>query len=236
VTVTADGSIDLRDGGRIASASLGAGAAGNVRVAVGGTFSVDHARVSTFGRGVEGGRVAVSAGDLILLDAAEITSSGVVPAEGASLIALAAPLIVLLDGSRVTSLTGDGAPLEGSGEARVLGDLTFISADSEVLGSSTVELAGLDNEVGTDLRLSPGAFLDAGALLGGGCATRRAGESSTFTRAGRGGLPPSPDRPLASAGAPERGEAASAEGGRLLVAGPVLSRGCDGLDPDGPVR
>jgi hypothetical protein len=45
----------------------------------------------------------------------------------------------------VTSLTGEGAPLGGSGEARLLGDLTFISGDSEVLGSSTVELAGVDN-------------------------------------------------------------------------------------------
>jgi hypothetical protein len=41
-------------------------------------------------------------------------------------------------------------------------------------------------------------FLDAGRLLGQGCAARRAGRSSSFTRQGKGGLPPSPDRPLAS--------------------------------------
>jgi large exoprotein involved in heme utilization and adhesion len=70
-----------------------------------------------------------------------------------------------------------------------------------VLGSSTVELAGVDNNVGSGLQLSPGAFLDAGGLLGQGCVARRAGKGSTFGREGKGGLPPSPDRPLASSGA-----------------------------------
>ncbi len=85
------------------------------------------------------------------------------------------------------------------------GDLTFISEGSEVLGNSTVELAGVDNNVGSGLQLSPGAFLDAGDLLGQGCVARRAGGGSTFARAGRGGLPPSPDRPLASSEAAEEG-------------------------------
>jgi hypothetical protein len=151
------------------------------------------------------------------------------PAAGASLITLQAPQIALLDGSRVTSLTGEGVPIRGSGEARLQGDLTFISEDSEVLGSSTVELAGVDNNVGTGLQISPGAFLDAGALLGQTCAARRAGKASTFARAGRkGGLPPSPDRPLSSGSTAEPTRAASAEGGRLLVAGAALSAECDG--------
>jgi hypothetical protein len=138
-----------------------------------------------------------------------------VPTARASLINLQAPLIVLLDGSLVTSLTGESVPIRGSGEARLLGDLTFISEDSEVLGSSTVELAGVDNQVGSGLQLSPGAFLDAGGLLGQGCVARRAGAMSTFARAGRrGGLPPSPDRP-----APSRGGTGT---GQALRAGDVL--------------
>ncbi len=80
---------------------------------------------------------------------------------------------------------------------------------------------------GTGLQLAPGAFLDAGALLGQTCAARRAGKASSFTRAS-GGLPPSPDRPLASGDAQEQGRAASAESRRLLVAGAALSAECDG--------
>jgi filamentous hemagglutinin family protein len=226
VTVVA-GELEIRDGGEVGSSGLGAGRAGDVRLGA-GTLRVEDARVRTVGTGAEGGRVEVAADDLVLLRDAEVTSSGIEPRAGASLIALQAPLVVLLDGSRVTSLTGAGAPLGGSGEARLLGDLTFISGDSEVLGSSTVELAGVDNNVGTGLQVSPGAFLDAGALLGQTCAARRAGEASTLARAGRGGLPPSPDRPLSSGGAKEQGRAASAESRRLLVAGTALSAECDG--------
>ena len=102
---------------------------------------------------------------MLVLQRGEIASDGIAPATSTSLIVLSSPVIALLDDSRVTSLTGDGAPIRGSGEARLLGDLTFISEDSEVLGSSTVELAGVDNTVGADLQLSPGVFLDAGGLL-----------------------------------------------------------------------
>ena len=86
-----------------------------------------------------------------------------------------------------------------------------------MLGSSTVELAGVDNQVGSGLQLSPGAFIDAGSLLGQGCAAHRAGNTSTFARAGRrGGLPASPDRPLAS------GTGTEAETEQALRAGDVL--------------
>ncbi len=98
------------------------------------------------------------------------------------------------------SLTGGGEPLPGSGVARLLGDLTFLSEDSLVRGSSTTELVGIDNEVGSGLQLPAGAFLDASGLLGQGCVARRAGKGSTIGREGKGGLPPSPDRPLASSG------------------------------------
>jgi hypothetical protein len=97
-----------------------------------------------------------------------------------------------------------------------------------VAASSTVETTGLQTDLGTELQLAPGAFLDAGALLGQTCAARRVGKASSFTRAG-GGLPPSPDRPLSSGRAKEPTRAASAEGSRLLVAGDgALSAECDG--------
>jgi filamentous hemagglutinin family protein len=217
----------VADGGEISSSGLGVGQAGDVRVEA-GTLLVDHAGVRTVGADTAGGRIEVTAGALALLDGAEVTSNGVQPAAGTSLITIRAPLIVLLDDSRVTSLTGDGTPFTGSGEARLLGDLSFISEDSLVAGSSTVELGGVDNTVGTGLRLSPGTFLDAGALLGQACAAGRGGKASTFARAGRGGLPPSPDRPLASGGTGERDRTASAEGRRLVVAGTALSAECDG--------
>jgi hypothetical protein len=173
--------LSLLNNGGITSSVFGAGRAGDISLQTDHVL-VDHGVIRTAAVATEGGRIAITADDLITLRGAEITSSGAQPVAGASLITLRAPLIILLDGSRVTSLTGDGIPLTGSGEVRLEGDLTFISEDSQVLGSSTVELAGVDNTVGTGLQVSPGAFLDAGALLGQTCAARRTGKASTFAR------------------------------------------------------
>lgn len=122
----------------------------------------------------------------------------------------------------MTSLTGDNEPLTGSGVARLRGDLTFISEDSEVYGSSAAELVDADNEVGTGLQLPAGVFLSADSLLGQSCAARRAGGASSFARAGRGGLRPSPDRPLASTGS------GRADDVTALVPGGMLLAGCEG--------
>ncbi len=73
------------------------------------------------------------------------------------MISLAAPQIVL-NASTVTSLTGDGQPLAGSGEASLLGDITVISADSLVAGSSSVVISGLQTNLGSDLQLAPGGL------------------------------------------------------------------------------
>jgi hypothetical protein len=225
VTVEAN-ALTIRDEGRIASSALGGGSAGDVRLAV-GTLLVENAFVATVGLGIEGGgQITVEAEDLVALVDADITSNGIVPAPGASIITFRAPLIALND-SRVLSLTGAGEPLGGSGEARLLGDVTVVSADSEVAASSTVETTGLQTDLGTGLQLAPGAFLDAGSLLGQTCAARRAGKASSFTRAG-GGLPPSPDRPLSSGSTAEPTRTASAENRRLVVAGTALSAECDG--------
>jgi filamentous hemagglutinin family protein len=225
ITVEAD-QLRLRSGGVSSSAILGTSPAGDVTIRV-GRLLADDGRVQTEATGGIGGRIVVTADELVALRDSGVVSNGVSPAPGASVITVRAPLIALND-SRVTSLTGDGTPLAGSGEARLLGGTTIVSTDSLVAASSTVETTGLQTDLGTELQLAPGAFLDAGALLGEGCAARRGGRASSFTRAGRGGLPPSPDRPLASGDGDERGRVASAEGRRLLVAGTVLFAECDG--------
>ena len=132
------------------------------------------------------------------------------------MIRLRAPEIIL-NASRVTSLTGAGAPLAGSGEANIFGDLTVISADSVVAGSSSVLISGLQTNLGSDLQLPTNVFLDASRLLRDSCAAAGAGPRSSFTRGGRGGLPPSPDRPLPSAGAEAPGSKRVGDVGSLVL-------------------
>ena len=196
--------------GEIAASGFGTGPAGSVTVRA-DRLTVQDAGIRTAGTGAEGGRITATANERIYLRRADVTSSGIEPAAGASVIALAAPQIVL-NASTVTSLTGDGRPLAGSGEASLLGDVTVISADSIVAGSTSVVISGLQTNLGSDLQLAPAGFLDVSRLLRESCAATGAGPRSTFTRGGRGGLPPAPDRPLPSAGAdePAGGERAGA--------------------------
>ena len=149
--------------GEIAASGTGSGAAGSVSVKA-GTLDAHEGSITTQGTGAEGGQIEVTATDRIYLRQSTITSSGIVPAAGASLIKLQAPHIILND-STVTSLTGTGAPLSGSGEARLLGELTVISADSLVAGSSEPLISGLQTNLGSDLQLPPNIFLDASSLL-----------------------------------------------------------------------
>ena len=191
--------VAVRGDGLIGSSGSGAGPAGDVRIRA-GRLEVRNASIRTEGQGAEGGRIDVAADDRVYLRRGTITSNGIQPEAGASLITLAAPEIVL-NASTVTSLTGDGRPLAGSGEASLLGDVTVISADSVVAGSSSVLISGLQTNLGSDLQLPTNVFLDASRLLRDSCAASGGGPRSSFTRGGRGGLPPAPDRPLPSAGA-----------------------------------
>jgi hypothetical protein len=212
----------LRRDGLIGSSGTGTGPAGNVGVAA-GTLEVKDAGIRTVGSGSEGGRIEVTASDLIHLKDGEVTSNGIVPGAGASVITLKAPLIAL-NASRVTSLTGTGEPLAGSGLAQLFGDVTVISPDSFVAASSNVTITGLENEVGSRLAVPESTFLNAGDLLRESCAARRTGAASSFTAIGRGGLPPDPAGPLAGAYVGLDGAAAVDRAGPVLAAS--FGEGC----------
>jgi filamentous hemagglutinin family protein len=209
LVIVARGSMNLTDDSRLISDSAFlipdsegvGGPAGDVSVRV-GTLIVDNSAIGTTGATAEGGRIAIEAENLIDLFRADVASDGSLPGEDDSLITLRAPLIAV-NASRVTSLTGEGAPRLGSGEARMLGDVTVISADSEVAASSTVEITGQEADVGSQLVTLESVFLDT-APLRERCGARRDIGASSFTGMGRGGLPPSPDGPLASAYVVER--------------------------------
>jgi filamentous hemagglutinin family protein len=191
---TAD--VTLKGSGTIAASAEGGQAAGNVVIRA-LNLNVKDGVISTSGEDAAGGRITVTADDRLYLRDAKVTSSGAVPDPGASVITLRAPEIIL-NRSQVESLTGNNAALEGSGEAKLDGDLTVISFDSEVVASSSVQIRGLQTNLGSELQISPSVFLDSDNLLQPSCADRGAARSS-FSRGGRGGLPPAPDRPLPSA-------------------------------------
>jgi filamentous hemagglutinin family protein len=211
----------VRDGALIGSSGRGTGPAGDVRVAA-GTLLVEDASVRTEGRTNKGGAIAIIASDWIELWEAEVTSNGLVPEPGKSVITLQAPLIVV-DTSRVTSLT-TGQPLGGSGLVRLLGGTTVISADSVVAASSDVTVTGAEGDVGSRLVVPESVFLNVDDLLRESCAARRSGTASSFTAMGQGGLPPGPAGPLAGAYRELGGTTVAGQTGPVLAAS--FGEGC----------
>jgi large exoprotein involved in heme utilization and adhesion len=59
-----------------------------------------------------------------------------------------------------------------------------------------VAIEAPEQDVAGGLVTLPAGFLDAATLLPASCAARRSADFSSFTAAGRGGLPPGPDAPL----------------------------------------
>ena len=106
VVVTAAGQLELGQNGVISSESRGDGAAGDIRLRAGRVES-DRGAIRTAGAGAEGGTIDARASDRMVLRRTVVTSNGIQPQQGTSIITLAAPQIVL-NASTVTSLTGEG--------------------------------------------------------------------------------------------------------------------------------
>ncbi|MEK0082333.1 filamentous hemagglutinin N-terminal domain-containing protein [Benzoatithermus flavus] len=183
-------SLIVRDGGEISSSGTGTGPAGDVQLTA-DTLEVEGASIRTVGAGSQGGRIDV-ASDLIRLRDAELISTGLLPEAGRSVITLQAPLIAF-NNSRVASLTETGRLLEGISAVQLFGGTTVISSDSLVAGVTP------ENEIGSELTVPQGVFLNADNLLRESCAARRSATASSFTAMGRGGLPRDPAKPLPGA-------------------------------------
>ncbi|MEK0084556.1 hypothetical protein, partial [Benzoatithermus flavus] len=218
----------VRDGGLIGSSGTGTGPAGDVQLTA-DILEVADASIRTVGASSQGGAIAVSASELIELRDAEVTASGAVPETGRSVITLRAPLIAVND-SEVTALTGTGVPLTTSGLVELFGGTTVISSNSSVAASSGVTVTGLENEVGSQLVVPQGVFLNADNLLRASCAARRTATASSFTAMGRGGLPSDPAGSVSGSYTDPDRAAATDQARPVLAAS--FGEGCK-TDPDG---
>ena len=217
------GRIFVGERGTINSSTLSRGDAGDVILngrrieIVNGSVrtSVDLATNSTTGEAPAGGRITISSQGLVQLEGAEITTNGLALSDNASIIDLDAAFVLIRDGSVVQSCVPDCDSVTTAGVgntaiATVNGRVaTFVSPDSTVQASNEVTIQGIESEIGSDLQVPEGAFISNDELLGESCAARSAGASSSFVSVGRGGLPPSPERPLAARGVAAVGIASS---------------------------
>ena len=200
VIVTAP-TIILADRGSIASFSRGTGQGGRVTIRARDTFRSTGGRVTaqTAEGGADAGDVAITVGWLIdLVDSTVSTSAAAGQGSGGNIFI--DPVFIILDGSRIGARAREGA----GGNIRIVADNFIVSPDSVIDASSelgidgNVEIDAPDEDISGELVVLEGALLDASSLLRERCAARRDIGASSFTGVGRGGLPPSPEGPLAS--------------------------------------
>ncbi|MCB2056258.1 MAG: filamentous hemagglutinin N-terminal domain-containing protein [Geminicoccaceae bacterium] len=207
VAIAATEELRLESLGTVSSTALQSGTAGDV-VLGGKRIVADQGAIITAGLGNTGGRIVMGADRSIYLARTLVTSSAVNVGEATSVIVLQAPAIALNRSAVLSTLEGSnprpgGIPAD-SAAAVLLADVAVVSTDSVVLGTNTTFIGGLDSEIGNDLQAPDVVLGPTDTLIADRCSVTGAEDRSTFRQIGRGGLPPSPDTPLASAsrGAP----------------------------------
>ena len=170
-----------------------------------------------------GGAIVLRAPQLIDLADSEISTSVALLAGNAGDIAID-PRFLVLDASSILARASAGQ----GGDIRIAADQLLVSPDSEINAEAGAE--GIDGTIVVNapevdlsggLVVLEGALLHAAAQLRARCGARRDIGASSFTGVGRGGLPPSPDGPLAGAYVVD--EAAAAEASKAKPKPPAAT-------------
>jgi filamentous hemagglutinin family protein len=195
------GSIEIVDGGGISSSARGpGGAAGDVIIAA-DRIIVERTSIMASSTSEGGGGIRIIGGDLINLRESEVNTSvagGINSTAGNILID---PRILILDGSRILA----NAPMGFGGDITLVAQNLFISFDSLLSTTGTTSISDdfklilANNLIIGGLIVPDKPNLNVSNLLRARCGARRDIGASSFTGVGRGGLPPSPEGPLASA-------------------------------------
>ncbi|HEU0223614.1 MAG TPA: filamentous hemagglutinin N-terminal domain-containing protein [Paracoccaceae bacterium] len=246
VTVSAP-VIRLADRGEIASEVFGGGDGGAAEIRFVDLLEVDDAEITTKANTVNAGDIRISGQGVIDVRNDGQISSTVSQRESAGDagdIDIRTGLLIV-DAGRIQAngVRGQGGNIDIETDGLIRAPDGVIQALSALGVSGTVVTSTPEVDLSGGLVVLEGALLDAASQLRERCGARRDIGASSFTGVGRGGLPPSPDGPLAGAyasgfGAPgvalvpeERGGEVSAEehsGERAIwpgVAGPAPCHG-----------
>ena len=202
VTVTAP-VIRLADRGEIASEVFGGGAGGAVEVQFTELLEVDDAEITTKANTVDAGDITVQGQGVIDVRNGGQISTTVFEedSEGNAGDITIDPRFIILDAGRIQAngRRGQGGNIDITVENLIQSPDSVIEALSDLGIDGTVVIRTPETDLSGGLVVLEGALLDAASQLRERCAARRDIGASSFTGVGRGGLPPSPDGPLAGA-------------------------------------
>jgi large exoprotein involved in heme utilization and adhesion len=185
----------LREGGTVTTESYATGPGGNITITAADMLRLDNAAILTKTVSADGGNVTLKAGQLFDLHNSTVTTSVAGGTGSGGNIVIDPPLMVL-DRSRIeaNAFGGPGGNITIRAGQLIRTPDSRITASGRVAGTITITAPNTD--VSSSLTVLPETLFDASSQLRVTCAARGGRPGNSFTRGGRGGLPPDPGTPL----------------------------------------
>ena len=193
------GEVRLGDGAVLSARSSGAGDAGSITVLAVQDLTLTNAVISTEAVAADGGNISLVATHMVQLTGSSVTTSVQSGTGGGGNISIDPQFVVLKDSSiTANAFGGPGGNITIVAQNYIADAGSVVQASSALSTPGTVEIRSPENGVAGDVAQLPREPVDASRLMQGGCFARRAGAPSSFTVAGRGGVPVDPDGYLPS--------------------------------------
>jgi filamentous hemagglutinin family protein len=219
IILTSAGDVMILDGGSVSADSLGgAGLTGTIDIAAGDSIIMENGTISTRAITSDGGNIKLTAPNIVHLEGAQITTSVESGVGGGGNINID-PQFVLVNNSSIiaNAFGGPGGNITIIANNFLQSATSIIEASSALSTPGVIEVRSPENNVENNIAQLPAAFIDASALLRGLCTARRTGAPSSFTVAGRGGVPVDADGYLPAFGSDVAAAVAGSTGEPQLV-------------------
>jgi len=190
VNVTALGDVSLQGTGpQFTASSSGSGAAGSVTLSARRVMLRNGAAISTDGQTADGGRITITAQDMVYLQRSAITTS-VRAEKGNGGDIRIDPRFVVLDDSliRANAIGGNGGHVQIIANEIVKSAESAITATSQTGVAGEIVIAGPQVDLNSTLVVLASTLRSAAAVLQESCATRGDRPRSTLVPVGQGGL------------------------------------------------
>ncbi|MEO0924663.1 MAG: filamentous hemagglutinin N-terminal domain-containing protein [Cyanobacteria bacterium J06643_13] len=188
------GKLTLDDRGTINVSSLGDASAGKLRINADSVSLKDNAQLRGTTRSGQGGDIDLQIGELLQIDNLSLIDTNAIAEGNGGNINIVADFVVATRESTIAA----NAKQEGQGgNISITAKDVFLSADSTITADSalgidgTVEVKTLTDSERNNLTRLPQHVIQADSRIVTSCSSQR-NSSSTFTHAGRGGLPHNP--------------------------------------------
>ena len=178
----------------ITASSFSSGNAGNITIHADDTFRSRNSVVSTSSLHSGGGKIDLSAGQIVELVKSQVTTSVQGGAGDAGNITID-PHYVILNDSQVIAraVEGNGGNIHIDADVFIASPASVVDASSQKGISGTIDIRGVVNTLSGSLYPLPQEYLRDAALVADRCAgRRREGQVSSFVVSGRAGMPLQP--------------------------------------------